>query len=164
PRARRRLDGGRHAAGSALTRLRTPPLSATHFMKRSTVFLSGAALAALAVVALFLAFGAKEPDEAAAAEAKPAPQAEAKPALTVTAVQPQRMPLSLTLAANGSVMAWQEASVGTEANGLRLAEVRVNVGDVVRRGQVLATFSADSVQADVAQIRAAVAEAEATLA
>ena len=64
----------------------------------------------------------------------------------------------------GSIAAWQEASVGTEANGLRLAEVRVNVGDVVKRGQVLATFAPDTLNADVAQIRAAVAEAEATLA
>ena len=133
-------------------------------MKRSTVLFSGAAVAALAVAALFLIFGADANDDAAPADGEPAAQAETRPALTVTAVRPQRTPLSLTLAANGSVMAWQEASVGTEANGLRLAEVRVNVGDVVKRGQVLATFSADSVEADVAQIRAAVAEAEATLA
>ncbi len=42
--------------------------------------------------------------------------------------------------------------------------MRVNVGDTVKRGQVLATFAAESVQADLAQTRAAVAEAEATLA
>jgi RND family efflux transporter MFP subunit len=42
--------------------------------------------------------------------------------------------------------------------------VKVNVGDVVKRGQVLATFAPATVQADVAQIRATVAEAEATLA
>ena len=40
--------------------------------------------------------------------------------------------LPLRIAANGNIAAWQEASVGTEANGLRLAEVRVNVGDVVQ--------------------------------
>ena len=32
--------------------------------------------------------------------------------------------------ANGNVAAWQEASVGSESSGLKLAEVRVNVGDV----------------------------------
>jgi RND family efflux transporter MFP subunit len=95
--------------------------------------------------------------------AKPA-VAPPRPALSVTATQPTRVDLPLSVAANGSIAAWQEASIGTEANGLRLAEVRVNVGDVVRRGQVLATFSADTVQAEAAQIRAAVAEAEATLA
>ena len=98
----------------------------------------------------------------AADEAKPA--AAAKPALTVNVVQPQSANLPLRVSANGNIAAWQEASIGTEANGLRLADVKVNVGDVVKRGQVLATFAPATVQADVAQIRAAVAEAEATLA
>lgn len=92
-----------------------------------------------------------------------APASAARPALTVTAVQPTRAELALSLPANGSLAAWQEASVGTEANGLRLAEVRVNVGDRVRRGQVLARFAAESVMADLAQARASVAEAQATL-
>ncbi|MBC7994906.1 MAG: efflux transporter periplasmic adaptor subunit, partial [Rhizobacter sp.] len=98
----------------------------------------------------------------AADEKKPA--APAKPALTVTVTQPQAANLPLKISANGNIAAWQEASVGTEANGLRLAEVRANVGDVVKKGQVLAVFAADTVMADVAQAKAAVAEAEATLA
>ena len=68
------------------------------------------------------------------------------------------------LSANGNVAAWQEASVGAESNGLRLTAVNVNVGDVVKAGQVLATFAADTVQADVAQARASVMEAEANAA
>jgi RND family efflux transporter MFP subunit len=99
-------------------------------------------------------------DENARAANAPAP----RPALTVSVTQPLQVELPLAIVANGSVAAWQEASIGTEANGLRLADVRVNVGDVVRRGQVLATFAPDTVRAEAAQIRAAVAEAEATLA
>ncbi|MDP2007310.1 MAG: efflux RND transporter periplasmic adaptor subunit [Rubrivivax sp.] len=87
-----------------------------------------------------------------------------KPALTVTTTQAQRSEITAALSANGNVAAWQEAIVGAEGNGWRLAEVRVNVGDVVKRGQVLATFVADLAQAEAAQSRAAVAEAEATLA
>ena len=87
----------------------------------------------------------------------------AKPALSVVVTQPQRSTLPISTRANGNVAAWQEASIGTEANGLRLAEVRVNVGDVVKRGQVLATFAPESMQVDLLQTRAAVAEAEATL-
>ncbi|HZE92605.1 MAG TPA: efflux RND transporter periplasmic adaptor subunit [Rhizobacter sp.] len=87
-----------------------------------------------------------------------------KPALSVTLTQQQPLRVPLKITANGNIAAWQEALIGTEANGLRLAEVRVNVGDVVKRGQVLATFAPDTVQADVAQIKASVAEAEATLA
>nr|HET7859842.1 efflux RND transporter periplasmic adaptor subunit [Caldimonas sp.] len=94
-------------------------------------------------------------------EKKPA---AAKPALSVVVTRPQRATLPLTVQANGNIAAWQEASIGTEANGLRLAEVRVNVGDVVKRGQVLATFSPETMQVDLLQTRAALAEAEATLA
>jgi HlyD family secretion protein len=87
-----------------------------------------------------------------------------KAALTVTATVAQSSQLSTALSANGNIAPWQEAIVGAESNGMRLAEVRVNVGDVVKRGQVLATFVPDMVQADVAQSKAAVAEAEANLA
>ncbi len=95
---------------------------------------------------------------------KPAASAAPKPALSVTVTTPQSASVPMKIAANGNITAWQEASIGTEANGLRLAEVRVNVGDVVKRGQVLATFTPDTVAAELAQTRAAVAEAEATLA
>lgn len=94
----------------------------------------------------------------------PPPAAKAKPALTVQTTQPQSANLPLRISANGNIAAWQDASIGTEAGGLRLVEVRVNVGDVVKRGQVLATFSANTVEADLAQARAALAEAEGTLA
>ena len=96
---------------------------------------------------------------------KPAAQASAnKPALTVTTERPATARLPLRLAANGNVAAWQEAVIGSESNGLRLREVRVNVGDVVKRGQVLAMFSQTSTQADVAQARANLMEAEANAA
>ncbi|HEX3139845.1 MAG TPA: biotin/lipoyl-binding protein, partial [Rhizobacter sp.] len=90
--------------------------------------------------------------------------APSKAALTVSVTQPLLAKLPLKISANGNIAAWQEASVGTEANGLRLAEVRANVGDVVKKGQVLAVFAPDTVQADVSQAKASVAEAEATLA
>ena len=87
-----------------------------------------------------------------------------RPALTVSMAQPQRTAVPVRLAANGNVAAWQEASIGAESNGLRLTDVRVNVGDVVKAGQVLATFSAETVQADVAQVRASLLEAQANAA
>jgi RND family efflux transporter MFP subunit len=93
-------------------------------------------------------------------DAKDAPKA----ALTVTTAKPSAARLPITLTANGNVTAWQEASIGSESNGLRLTDVKVNVGDVVRKGEVLATFSADTVNADLAQARAAVMEAEANAA
>lgn len=95
---------------------------------------------------------------------KKAASAPAKAALTVTVTQPQMALLPVRITANGNIAAWQEASIGTEANGLRLATVQVNVGDAVMPGQLLATFAPATLKADVAQTRAAVAEAEATLA
>ncbi len=91
-------------------------------------------------------------------------QTVAKPALTVTTVTPQQGLLALKLAANGNLAAWQEASVGAEAAGLRITEVLVNVGDQVRQGQVLARFAADTLRAEAAQAQASVAEAEANAA
>lgn len=107
---------------------------------------------------------------AAFAQASPAasvpnasPQAQGKPALSVTTTQPLRQSLPVRITANGSVVAWQEAIVGTEVAGLRLTEVRVDVGDSVRAGDVLAVFAADTVRAELAQARAALAEAQAAL-
>lgn len=95
----------------------------------------------------------------ASAQGKKAPAV--KPALTVTVVTPMQADLPVALTANGNITAWQETLIGAEVNGLRLREVRVNVGDSVKPGQILATFAAESVEAEVAQQQAAVAEAEA---
>ena len=102
--------------------------------------------------------------QAADPPARAASAAAGRPALSVSVVQPVSTPLSVRLTAHGSIAPWQEASVGSEASGWRLAEVRVQVGDSVRKGQVLAVFASEMVQADLAQARAAVAEAEAALA
>lgn len=85
----------------------------------------------------------------------------AKPALAVETVKPEARSLPHRLEAHGNVAAWQEASLGAESGGLRLAEVRADVGDNVKRGQVLAVFASDAPLAEVAQARAALAEAEA---
>lgn len=84
-----------------------------------------------------------------------------KPALTVSLTQAHNSTLTTKLAANGSITAWQEASVGAEASGLRVQELHAQVGDVVQRGQLLASFAPQGVQADVALARAALSEANA---
>ncbi|NRQ43157.1 efflux RND transporter periplasmic adaptor subunit [Rheinheimera sp. YQF-2] len=89
--------------------------------------------------------------------------AAARPTLSVSLTRPQRVVLPLTLSASGNISAWQEASIGNETNGLRLDQVLVNVGDIVKAGQLLASFDADTVRSELAQSQAAVAEAEALL-
>ncbi|MRV71189.1 efflux RND transporter periplasmic adaptor subunit [Duganella sp. FT92W] len=101
---------------------------------------------------------------APSAQADDKAAAAPKAALTVTTAKPSTSRLPITIGANGNVTAWQEASIGSESNGLRLVEVKVNVGDVVDKGDVLATFSSDSVNADLAQAKAALMEAEANAA
>lgn len=96
-------------------------------------------------------------------EEAPKPAA-AKPALTVATALPQQLNLPVKLSANGNITAWQEAIIGSESNGLRLVQVLVNVGDQVKAGQVLAVFSGDSVQAEVAQAKASLIEAQANAA
>jgi HlyD family secretion protein len=83
------------------------------------------------------------------------------PALTVTLTQAVETTLPMKVSANGNITAWQEAIIGTESNGLRLTQVLVNVGDVVKKGQILATFSAESIEAELNQSKASLMEAEA---
>ena len=85
----------------------------------------------------------------------------AKSALTVSTVLVKPVNLAQNFSANGGVFAWQEAGVGAEVQGVRVNDVRVDVGQSVQRGQVLATFAADGVLADIAVARAGVAEAQA---
>jgi HlyD family secretion protein len=119
------------------------------------------AAGAISISAMGL-FSSKTQAQGAPAATSSAPVAKA--ALTVSSVSPTSGNMAIKLSANGTVAAWQEASIGAEVNGLKLNDVRVNVGDVVRKGQVLATFSAEGVQADLLQAQAALAEAEASAA
>ena len=94
------------------------------------------------------------------ARASPAASVAA-PALSGRLGCPECKCLPRRLQAHGAVGGWQEASVGSEASGLRLAAVHVNVGDMVHRGQVLATFAPKTVQAELAYPGAGVGQARA---
>ena len=120
--------------------------------------LLAASAAALGLLGTALWVRAADPKPVGGATAASEPRASLT--VTVTTPQPTRWPI--TIAANGNVAAWQEASIGAEAQGLRLTEVRVNVGDRVKRGQVLALLAGDTLAADAAATRASLAEAEAT--
>ena len=89
--------------------------------------------------------------------------AEGKAALSVQVVRPQMAQWPVKVVANGAIAPWQEAIIGAELAGLRLATVQVNVGDRVKRGQVLATLQNDAVRAGVQAARAFLLEAEALL-
>ena len=105
------------------------------------------------VVALVSACGGKAAESAA-------PRA----VLTVDLVSPATDAWPDVLAASGEVAPWQEAIIGAEVPGIRLDEVLVNVGDAVKKGQLLARYREDMLRADLAQMDAAVIEAKANLA
>ncbi len=125
-------------------------------LKKSHLVLIALVITALAFLS-FKLMQEKPATEAAAAD-NPSP---AKTALTVDLVQPTRAIIKQTISANGSISPWQEAVIGSEANGLLLNQVLVNVGDNVKRGQLLAQFSASTIATDIAQAQASLAEAKA---
>jgi multidrug efflux pump subunit AcrA (membrane-fusion protein) len=83
---------------------------------------------------------------------------KARPSLTVTTESPDVRNWPQKLSATGNVQAWQEAAIGAEVSGLRLSELYANVGDVVKKGQLLARFTDEMIALDLEQQRAAVDE------
>lgn len=87
-----------------------------------------------------------------------------RPALTVATTTLQSAQWPQRLNANGSVVAWQEAIIGAEITGVRITDVLVNVGDQVKKGQLLASLAVDATQANEAESQALLKESEAVLA
>jgi len=80
--------------------------------------------------------------------------AKAAPGLTVTTALPVKTLWTDTLDTSGAIAPWQEASIGSQIGGYQLTDVLVNVGDEVRKGQVLARFDSDMLGAAEAQLQA----------
>ncbi|PKO39424.1 MAG: efflux transporter periplasmic adaptor subunit [Betaproteobacteria bacterium HGW-Betaproteobacteria-6] len=114
-------------------------------------------IAALAVAGAFFFSRSNESKPAEVAKA-----VAARPALTVSLTTPQKRDWPLVLPANGNVVAWQEAVIGAEIANYRITEVRVQVGDTVKKGQVLARIASDTVASELAEARASVAELQAS--
>ena len=143
-------------------RVAAPPATAGG-PRRTRLLIGAGGLLVLAVIAgAFLLGHSAAPAKAVAPVAAGAVADRA--ALTVDLVSPTTVIWPQTFKATGSISAWQEALVGAEVSGLRMSRVLVDVGDQVRRGQLLARFDDSTMQAGVAQQRAAVAEARANAA
>lgn len=90
--------------------------------------------------------------------------------MTVTAKPLERVALTRTISMTGSVFAWQDVIIAPEVGGYRVAEVFVDVGDRVTKGQRLVALSTALLEAEVAtkqamlnQRRAELANAESAL-
>ena len=72
-----------------------------------------------------------------------APAPTITPVLTVELITPRLADWPQTIVANGNITAWQETVIGAEISGYQLTEVLANVGDTVKKGQLLAHVSSD---------------------
>lgn len=126
---------------------------------------TGATVVAAAALLLLGACGAKPDAAAANASANPSSTtATATPSvLTVEVTSPSAQNWPQTLSANGALAAWQEIIVSPETGGLRIAELLVEVGARVKRGQLLARLADESLQNDLHKQQATVAQAQASL-
>jgi RND family efflux transporter MFP subunit len=86
-----------------------------------------------------------------------------KGSLAVSVTTPRAEQFARTVVATGSVYAWQEAVIGSEVGGYRVAAVNVDVGDQVRKGQQLVRLAGEMLSAEVASKKAAKAQADAQL-
>lgn len=92
------------------------------------------------------------------------PNLTIKPALNVNVIQPILQNISSKVKANGSIAAWQEAIIGSEVSDLRISEIKVEIGDIVKKNQILAVVADEAVKADIENNRALLAEAQANFA
>ncbi len=85
--------------------------------------------------------------------------APAKPAPLVTVVTPGLSAVTTVATFSGTINAQDEMPITVEGEGGRIAAVLVEVGDRVRRGQVLTRLSTAVAQPQVASLQAALEEA-----
>lgn len=95
--------------------------------------IGGVVLSALAVAGVASMSGTSVAEEAKA-------PSSGRPALTVTTTTLRQDKWARSLTANGSILPWQEAIISAQVQGLRIAEVKVSIGDHVQQGDVLVTL------------------------
>ncbi|SIR89973.1 efflux RND transporter periplasmic adaptor subunit [Pseudomonas sp. 7SR1] len=121
------------------------PSTQGHLRKHPVAYFVGVIALAVAALAIIVVKRSPAPAEDSAV---------ATPALTVTSAAPREVSWPTEIRASGAIAAWEEASIGAQIGGYQLTDVRVNVGDVVKKGQVIARFDPALLQADHAQLKA----------
>lgn len=126
-------------------------------MPAKSIFPGRTVVALLAATMLASAPGAAF----AAGEAAPTVK-QAPPSIRVVAAQ--RRELVEKLSVNGTIVAREEAAVGTDLNGLTVIALNADEGDLVKKGDVLAVLDRSMLDTQLAQIEASRAQAEANIA
>ncbi len=86
-------------------------------------------------------------------------QEAARPTLTATVIEPHYRQIFQTIKATGNIEAREIAYVSAQTAGLSLSKLYVDVGDVIKKGALLAEYDAATVYNDIAQAQAALAQA-----
>lgn len=120
--------------------------------------LVGALLGVAVFFAILSAYGRTRTDTAPESSIE-----SPKASLTVSVEPVLANPMPSTVAATGTVEPWQEAVIGAETSNLRLTEVLVAEGDRVTKGDVLARLDNALLSAQLAEQKAAIEQARATL-
>jgi RND family efflux transporter MFP subunit len=113
--------------------------------------------AAIAMAVAAYIFLLPQPEKASAAAPQPAA------AQNVETIRPIRADIAHSFATNGTLEAYETADLYPKVSGY-LAEVRVDIGDHVKAGQVLAVISLPETEKQLAQAEATVASKRANLA
>lgn len=82
-------------------------------------------------------------------------------AMAVTVVPATSRQIQRSVLVSGPVAAWEEMQLGVEVSGLRVTALNVDVGQQVRKGELLLQLDHRSLDADLAQASASLREAEA---
>jgi RND family efflux transporter MFP subunit len=121
---------------------------------RGTFVLIGIVAAALA--------GCDKRESATDASAKSDANSAQAASLTITTTPVRSQQLVRMVPATGSIFPWQEVVIGAEVGGYRVAEVLVDVGSHVKKGEPLVRLATDMLDAELASKRAALRSAEAS--
>ncbi len=84
-------------------------------------------------------------------------------ALTVSVAKPEVSQWPVLIPASGRLAAWHEALIAAEVGGLRIIDVKADVGTEVKKGDLLVQFGAETAQAELEQQQASVEQAKADL-
>lgn len=150
-------------------------------MRRRTKVLFGLATLAAAVVGIGMAAGIDTAKVMAIiAQHKPQQTAEHKPktdaghmsdantadapAPAITVVRAEVATLADSVLVTGTLVPREEILVSPEVEGLRILELKVDVGDRVAKGDVLAVLERTQLETQLAQANAAIARADAAVA
>jgi RND family efflux transporter MFP subunit len=124
-------------------------------------------LFSIALLSLFLVAACAKPDEELASKntdvdtSAANADAEDSASMAVSLVKAQTRTVQRSVIASGPVSAWEEMQLGVELTGVRVTALKVDVGQEVKRGQLLLELDHRSLDSDLRQADASLNEAKA---